>query len=196
MATTPASAASAPYGGIPSRIRKAVSPRCMCTGTQGAVASADFNNTTPGANTEIYVSEIMVPFPIASTGAAIFNGSDDTDNKKIAIYDVSGNIIASTAVTTTGTADTYQRMAWALEFITSATTGTAIVGPIYLDPGTYYLAVDYAATTSRFQTFVVGNFGAGKITSAVYATAFISTSLTIAPPTTFTTILGPVISLY
>lgn len=173
-----------------------MSPRLCHTGSQGAVATADFNNTTPGANTEIYVAEMAILTPVFSTGAAIFNGSDDTDNKKIAIYDSNGTIIASTAVTTTGTVDVYQRIAWALEFRTVPGVGTAIIGSLRLDPGTYFLAVDFASTTSRFQTFVVGNFGAGKITSAVYATAFITTSLTIAPPVTFTTILGPVISLY
>ncbi len=105
-------------------------------------------------------------------------------------------IIAATAVTTSGTADTVHNIPWAKEFQTSRTAGTSVTGPIEIPAGTYFLAVDFASTTSRFQTFVAGSFGAGKIISAVYATAFITTSLTITPPVTFTTILGPVIALY
>lgn len=184
------------YGGVPNKLRGLVSPRCFHTGTQGAALAADFNNTTPGATTEIYVAEMQVFFPCVSTGAAIFNGSDVTDNVKIGLFDVTGQLIVSTASTAGSGTDAYQLVPWAWEFVTSKTTATAISGPIYLSPGTYFIGTDYAGTTSRFQTFAVGCFGAGKITGAVFATAMISTSLTITPPVTFTTILGPVVSLY
>lgn len=182
----------------PSAVRQAgiVSPRLFHTGTHGPALAADFNNTTPGATTEIYVAEMLVHLPCFSTGAAIFNGSDVTDNVKIALYDATGQIIASTASTAGSGADAAQLVPWAWEFVTDKTTKTASVRPIELRAGTYFLAVDYAGTTSRFQTFVAGSFGAGKITGTVFATAFLTTSLTITPPVTFTTVLGPVISLY
>ena len=185
-----------PYGGRIAKYSNLISPRCIVSGTQGAALAADFNNTTPGATTEIYVSEMFVPVPVFATGLAVFNGSDVTDNVKLGIYDVTGQLIASTASTAGSGVDAYQRVAFAWEFQTSLTAATAITGPVFLSPGTYFVASDYAGTTSRFQTFAVGNFGAGKITGAVFSTAMISTSLTITPPTTFTTVLGPVISLY
>lgn len=174
------------------------SPRLFHTGTHGPALAADFNNTTPGANTEIYVAEMLVHLPCFTRGAAIFNGSDVTDNVKIGLYDASGKIICSTASTAGSGTDAVQLVAWAWEFLTSPTTptATAVTLPIELPAGTYYIGVDFASTTSRFQTFVAGSFGAGKITGAVFSTGMISTSLTIAPPTTFTTILGPVVSLY
>jgi uncharacterized membrane protein len=190
--------AAAPKLRNPVAVQSAVvaSPRMFHTGTHGPALAADFNNTTPGANTEIYVAEMLVHLPCFSTGAAIFNGSDVTDAVKIGLYNKAGQLVCSTASTAGSGTDAVQKVAWAWEFLTSATTATAVTGPVELPAGTYYIGVDFASTTSRFQTFVAGSFGAGKITGAVYATAMISTSLTITPPTTFTTILGPVVSLY
>lgn len=139
---------------------------------------------------------MLVHLPCFSTGAAIFNGSDVTDNVKIGLYDAQGQIVASTLSTTGAGADAVQKVPWAYEFLTSKTLATAIVGPVELPAGTYFIGIDFASTTSRFQTFVAGSFGAGKISGAVFSTAMISTSLNIAPPTTFTTVLGPVVSLY
>lgn len=195
MATTPASASAIRNNAVTHKSR-IITARLFHTGSQGAALAADFNNTTPGATTEIYVAEMYVPAPSYWTGLSIFNGSDVTDNVKLGLYDSLGQIIASTASTAGSGADAYQRVPFAWEFITSLTAATAIVAPLILQSGTYFAAVDFAGTTSRFQTFSVGNFGAGKITGAVFATAMISTSLTLAVPTTFTTVLGPVISGY
>lgn len=191
-------AAAAAHRSSPTAIRQSgiASPRLFHTGTHGPALAADFNNTTPGATTEIYVAEMLVHLPCFTTGAAVFNGSDATDNQKVALYNRYGQIIAATADTQSSGTDSIQLLPWAKEFQTSLTAGTTITGPVEIPAGTYYLALDFDGTTSRFQTFVAGSFGAGKITGAVYATAFITTSLTITPPTTFTTILGPVISLY
>lgn len=198
MATqsTTFAAAPMPPAGFPNNIRGTVSSRLFHTGTQGAALAADFNNTTPGATTEIYVAEMAVLWPCLTTGAAPFNGSDATDKTQVALFDVNGTILLSTADTQMSGTDAYQRIPWASEFITTPGTATAITKAVLLQPGTYYLAQNFNGTTSRFQTFAVGNFGAGKVTSAVYATAFHTTSLTLALPTTFTTVLGPVISLY
>lgn len=191
-------AAAAAKLSTPSAVRYSgrVSPRLFHTGSSPAQIAADFNNTTPGANTEIYVAEMLVSLPCFSTGASIFNGSDVTDNVKIGLYNSYGQIVCSTVSTAGSGTDAYQNVPWAYEFQTSKTALTAVTGPVELPAGTYFVGVDYASTTSRFQTFVVGSFGAGKISTTVFSTAMISTSLTIAPPTTFTTILGPVVSLY
>ncbi len=167
------------------------SPRCLSSGNSGAMDTANGNNSTP-ASTELYVAEMFIPFTVLLTGLAVFNGSDTTDNVKLALYDSAGNLLRATASTAGGTADTYQRIAFATDGLGAA--ATTLVVPT----GTYFVASCYASNTSRFNTFAVGNFGAGKITSLVFATNFAAagTALTITPPTTFTTLLGPIISPY
>jgi hypothetical protein len=168
------------------------SARPFHTGNQGAQLAADGNNSTP-ATTELYVAEIFIPCTVLATGIAVFNGSDTTDNVKAGIYDVNGVLLRATASTAGGTADSYQRIAFATDGAGAAATTIVLVGP-----ATYYIGTCYAGTTSRFNTFAVGNFGAGKITTLVFATNFAAagTALTITPPTTFTTALGPIASLY
>lgn len=160
------------------------SPRLCHTGGCPAAAAADFNNSTP-VITEIYLAEVFIPVAMTLTGIAHFNGSDVTDLVKSALFDAAGALIAKTAVAGTqasGT-DAYQRVPF---------TATVTV-----DPGTYYVACMYNGTTSRFNTHVTGNFGAGKLTGHVFATAFDTTALTgLTMPTTFTTALGPVATLY
>ncbi len=192
------SASPMPPGGFTTNLRGGVSARLIATGGAPAVDSAAGNNSTPVA-TEIYLTEIFVPIPVSVTGIAVFNGSDDTDNKKAALYDANGVIIASTASTASGTADTYHRLPFALLFtaVASAISGTSeTFTSLRLFPGTYYIGVDYASNTSRYNTHAVGTFGASKVTSAVFATAMITTSLIVTPPVTFTTNLGNIASLY
>lgn len=184
--------------GFSTNIRGSVSARLICTGGQPAQIAADGNNSTPVA-TEIYLGEIWVPAPVSVTGISVFNGSDVTDNIKVALYDSNGIILASSVSTVGSGTDAYQRVPFAYKFsaVTSATVGTsATFDRLFLQPGTYYIATDYASNTSRYNTFAVGNFGASKVTSAVFATAFITTSLIVAVPTTFTTNLANIASLY
>lgn len=185
--------AGASTGGIqPTLFGTLPSARTFATGGRGAMNTADGNNSTPVV-TELYVAEVFVPVSSTITGIAVFNGSDCTDNLKAGLYDASGTLLRGTATTAGGTADTYQRIAFATDGAGAAATTISLVGP-----ATYYIATCYVGTTSRFNTFAVGNFGAGKITSLVYATNFAAagTALTITPPTTFTTALGPIASLY
>lgn len=169
------------------------SPRHWNTGNQGAQLAADGNNSTP-VTTELYVAEVYVGATILVTGAALFAGSVNSDNFKIGLYDINGTLLRATASTAGNTtADAYQRAAFATDGVGAAATTLVLPGP-----ATYYLAVCFDGTTSRFNTFAVGNFGGGKITTLVYATNFAAagTALTITPPTTFTTALAPIICLY
>lgn len=168
------------------------SPRCWNTGGQGAQLAADGNNSTP-VSTELYVAEIYVGATCLVTGIAVFNGSDVTDNVKVGLYDVNGNLLRATASTAGSGTDAYQRVPFATGPLGAAATTIVLPGP-----GTYFVATCYAAGTSRFNTFAVGNFGAGKLTALVFATNFAAagTALTITPPTTFTTALGPIAGLY
>lgn len=181
-----------PPGGYSNKVPGAsASARILHTGTSGVVNTADGNNSTP-VITEVYLAEMFVPFPTVIQGLAFFAGSVNSDNIKLALFDAFGNIVCATASTAGNTtADAYQRVPIASEFQTSA--GVATAGTqAYLAPGTYFLGAILDGTTSRLNTFAVGNFGAGKVTGAVYATAFATTSLSLAVPTTFTTALGPI----
>lgn len=166
-----------PASGRSSAVRGTMSPRLIHTGGAPAAAAADFNNSTPVA-TETYMAEIYVPSQVHVKGVAVFMGSVNSDNIKVAILDPEGTVLGSTASTAGNTtADNYQ----------SIPLSTAID----LVAGTYYVAVQIDSNTTRLNTHVVGSFGGGKQTSTVYGTV---TGLT--PPVTFTTALAPVASLY
>lgn len=162
----------------PSDFGLSASPRNMSTGGNPAAVSTDFTDATPVA-TEVYIAEIFVPCSTTVTGFANFNGSVASGNIKVGIADVFGNVLATSASTAMSGTDAYQRVAF--------TTPLAIIGP-----GTYYVLLFVDNGTARVNTHVVGNFGAAKQTGQVYATGFTA----ITPPTTFTTALGPVGSLY
>lgn len=87
--------------------------------------------------------------------------------------------------------DAYQRVAFATDGSNVAATTIVLPGP-----ATYFVGAIFDGTTSRYNTHAVGNFGAGKLTGHVYATAFNTTALSVTVPSTFTTALGPIASLY
>lgn len=189
---TPAVAPSLPAGylAVP---RALISPRCIATGGNPATNAADYTNATPVV-TEIYIAELYVPAPTLIQGLAFFAGSVNSDNIKLGLYNALGTLLCATASTAGNTtADAYQRVPLAYEFSTGA--AVAAVQQL-LSPGTYYAAAILDGTTSRLNCHTVGAFGAGKLTGHVYATAFSTTGLSVTPPVTFTTALGPVISLY
>lgn len=175
-----------------SSAKSAPSARGFATGGRGAINTADGGNSTP-VSTELYVAEIFVPVSCLVTGIAVFNGSDVTDNVKAGLYNSAGTLLRGTASTAGAGADTYQLVPFATDGAGAAATTILLVGP-----GTYYIGTCYASNTSRYNTHQVGAFGAGKITTLVFATNFAAagTALTITPPTTFTTALGPIASLY
>lgn len=189
-------ASATPPAGFQSGFQQTVSPRLCFVGGHSAAHTADFISTAVGATTELRVGELFVPALCYSTGAAQFNGTTaTTDNSRLILWDNSGQIVASTAGALTANANVYQRFAWALEFQTSLTAGTAVTTPVRLLPGTYFLGQIQNGTTATPNMFEVGNFGAGMLV-AVYATAGITTSLTIAPPATFTTLQAVAGGLY
>lgn len=167
------------------------SPRLFHSGSAPAIISTDGVSAAVGATTELYVCEIFVPATCLVTGIAHFNGSNVTDDIKIGLYDKAGTLIRATATTQQSGADAYQLIPFATGPTGAAATTVELPGP-----ATYYIGECFDGTTSTLQTFGTGSFGAGKITGLVYATNFASTALTITPPTTFTTLLGTLNSLY
>ena len=183
-----------PPAGYPSNYRNYLSPRLFATGGNAATNAADFTNSTP-VITELYVAELAILGPTTTTGVAVFAGSVWSDSLKVGLFDANGVLLLSSATTAGNTtADAYQTFTWALDFRYNA-SGATFSGAAELSPGTYYIGVILNGTTSRLNTNTVGAFGAGKITGLTYSTALVSAALTITPPTTFTTALGPVASL-
>lgn len=155
---------------------KSFLPANCSTGSIPASVSTFGNDTTP-VITETYIAQVDVPHACTVTGIALFNGSVASGNIKAAIADSNGTVIGSTASTAMSGTDAYQRVAL------SATLD--LVG------GTYFVLQQIDNTTARVNTHTLGNFGASKKTGETYGTF-----TAITAPTTFTTAVGPVASLY
>lgn len=167
----------APAGGF------SVSPRnwATCDVASNAAASA-FTDQTPVA-TEVYAAEVFVPANATITGVAIRSGSVASGNVKVGLADSAGNVLkTSVSTAVAGAAGVYQRIAF---------SGGAYAA---VGPATYYVLTFFDNTTVRASAHTQGNCGAGKLTGQTYATGFVSNASLA--PTTFTTALGPVASLY
>jgi hypothetical protein len=176
-----------PTGGIAATGGFAASPRLVHTGNEPAIATTSGVNSANNSANTIYLAECFVPCNMSVTGAALFNGTAVAGNVKMILYSLTG--------TTTGT-----KVAQSASTAVSGTTGYQLVpftgGPIaVLGPATYFIGAIFDDTTNDLRSHVVGSFGAGTYsTSVVYATDSTLTPVTL--PTTFTTAVGPIASLY
>lgn len=172
-----------PTGGVAAAGGFSASPRLCHTGGMGVTVSTDGTNLS-AVVTELYVAEVFIPANCTVTGASVFWGDATEGNAKVCLFDSAGTRVAISASTDISgyTADSYgSRIAFSSTYAAKG-------------PATYYLGVICDSSSNRINTHVLGNFGAGKITSLVYATE--SGYATITPPTTFTTGLGPIATLY
>jgi microcystin-dependent protein len=178
----PAAALPAYGGGVPAASGYTVSPRCLHTGNNPATAGTDGTNLD-AVVTELYVCEVFIPSNVTLTGVAPFWGGATNGNAKVALFNSAGTRVALSASTNVSghTVDDYTRIAFSATY--------AAVGP-----ATYYVGIICDDNTHDLNTHVIGNFGAGKITGLVYATEAGYASITV--PTTFTTGLGPIATLY
>lgn len=156
------------------------SPRCNHTGGTPAIA------TTSGTNldivvTELYVCEVFIECLKTITGVAIFNGTAVAGNVKVMLFDSSGTRVAISATTAASGTTAFQRVPFSATYAAKG-------------PATFFVGVMGDNSGGDIRTHVVGNFGAGKITGLVYATESGYASITL--PTTFTTGLGPLATLY
>jgi hypothetical protein len=127
------------------------------TGGTGATAAAAGTDTTPVV-TETYYCEVFIPHNTTLTGLSVLNGTAVSGNIKVGLANSAGAVVASSASTTAGSGtNAYQSIAFSTTY--------AAVGP-----AKYFALVQYAATTARYRVHVVGNFGAGKVTSETYGT--------------------------
>ncbi len=178
----PAAALPAYGGGVPAASGYTVSARCLHTGANPATAAGDGFNLD-AVITELYVAEVFIPSNVTLTGVAPFWGAATNGFAKVMLFNSAGTRVALSATTDVSghTADDYTRIAFSATY--------AAVGP-----ATYYVGIICGDATHDLNTHVVGNFGAGKIESLVYATEAGYASITV--PTTFTTGLGPIATLY
>jgi hypothetical protein len=155
---------------------------CHSGGVPATISSQGTDLTVVA--TELYVCEVFIPANMTVTGMAVMWGTATEGNAKVMLFNSSGTRLAISATTDVSayTADSYgSRIAFVTPY--------AAVGP-----ATYYIGVIADSTSNRINTHVLGNFGAGKIESLVYATESGYASITV--PTTFTTGLGPIATLY
>jgi hypothetical protein len=175
---TTVTGAVTPTGGVAAAGGFALSPRGCHTGGASAMATADGSDATP-VNTETYIAEVFVPYNCTVTGIAVFNGSVASGNITVKLANSSGVPVGTQSASTamSGT-DTYQLIPLGATY--------AAVGP-----ATYLVLMQVDNSTARINCHTVGVFGASKKTSEVYGTF-----TTVTPPTTFTTALGPIATLY
>lgn len=178
--TVAASGAITPTGGVAAAGGYSVSCRNFMTLNEPAIA------TTSGTNldivvTETYRAEIFVPATCSSTGIAVFNGTAVAGNLTAYLITSAGAQVGAVLTASTAASGTtaYQLIPW---------TG----GPFNIvGPATYYLAVQGNNSGGDLRTHVLGVGGADKQTSTVYGTLTVA-----AAPTTFTTGLGVIATLY
>lgn len=136
---------------------------------------------------KLFFSQILVESNSLSTGACILNGSGaGTDSYIFALWDATGKLVANTAlagVASSG-ASLLQCIAWV--------TPTILTGP-----NTYFIGVQGNGTTAaQFSAYKTGGAPTGYLTGSQTGGSF-GTILNIATiPTTFTTAVGPYMSLY
>jgi len=144
--------------------------------------STDGTDATPGTTT-VYVAQVFIPVNCTLTGAAVMNGSAQTDKMILALFNSAGTALASTALAGTASsgADAFQEIAFTA---TEAVTG----------PATYWIGLYVNGTTLRYNAIPAlgGGCGlAGSVDTQVFGTVS-----DITPPTTFTADVGPISYVY
>jgi hypothetical protein len=141
--------------------------------------------TAAGASTEMYCTQVNLPFSKLLTGLKVLNGTTVGTNKfQVMLYDSGGKLLANSAAAgaTTANASTYQAVAF--------TTPFYAVGPT-----AYFGCFTLNGTTDTVRHLVTSadqGLLAGKITGLTFGTAPAS----ITPPSSFTTALGAYLELY
>lgn len=177
------SGALTPTGGVASAGGFAFSPRVTAeTCAQGAISTTTPGTDTTPVNTETYIAEAFMPANGTVTGVALFNGSAAAGNVKISL----ANAVSGVPIAAAVTASTAQSGTAAYQLIPFAAPYAAV------GPATYLVLVQFDTnTTPRFRTHAIGTCGASKKTGETYGTF-----TTVTPPTTFTTAVGPMATLY
>lgn len=132
---------------------------------------------------KIYFSALEVDFNMLATGACVLNGATPAGNVIVALYDMTGTLVANstTAGTAAGTLNQYQCIAF--------TSPVALLGP-----NQYFLAAQ-ASSTNTFDLYAAGAAHSSFPTAS--QTGVFGTLAPLNPvPTTFTALAGPLMTLY
>lgn len=171
--------ATTPTGGIAASGGFSIAPNLVHTGAWKPLAITDGSSVTC-TNTTTYVAQLFVPANATITGVAIVNAAAVAGNITVGLADSTGAPITAAQSASTAQSGTaaYQRIPFASPY---AATG----------PATYYLQLQCSNGSATFRAHTVGDFRTTTQTSGTYGTIIAFT-----PPTTFTTAVGPVASLY
>lgn len=149
-----------------------------------AYASLETAGTAAGAATEIYCTEVDLPYNMLLTGIKVLNGTTVGTNKHFGIlYDAGGKVLANSATAgiTTAGASTYQALAF--------TTKYYAVGP-----ARYFACDGLNGTTDTIRHAITGtndNIVGGAVTGQTFGTA-----AAVTVPSTFTTAKAPYFQVY
>lgn len=149
-----------------------------------AYTSVNGTGTAPSA-TVMNCTEVFLPYNKLLTGIGLLNGTTvGTDNHLVALYDSTGNLIANSAVAgvLAASASTYQQI--------SFTTKYYAVGP-----AAYFACLQSNGTTATIRMIVTGTQDT-YLTKGVTAQTFGTVPATFTVPTTFTTAVGPYVTLF
>jgi hypothetical protein len=149
-----------------------------------ALTALETNGTAPSANTQIYCTELDLPFSLYVQGLAVLNGTTvGTDKHWVILYDAAGAVLANsaTAGATTSGASTYQKF--------------NLVSPYFaVGPARYFACMGTNGTTDTIRHAATGtndNILGGAVTGQVFGTA-----AAITVPSTFTTVKAPYFMAY
>jgi len=169
-----------PTGGVAAAGGYSVSPRTFHSGGVAASSSTMGTDTTP-ATTTTYICEVFIPANCTVTGVAVLLGSAAAGNMTVGLADSSGAPIAA-AVSASTTAGSTPAIFLRIPFsVAYAAKG----------PATYWITVQTDNTSNRLRTHAWGNFGTTTQTGGTYGIR-----VSFSPPTTFTTNVGPICTLY
>jgi hypothetical protein len=149
-----------------------------------ALTALETAGTAPSANTEIYCTELDLPFSMMLTGIASLNGTTvGSDKHWVILYDAGGNVLANSAAAgaTTSGASTYQKFNFTSKFYA-------------VGPARYFGCVGTNGTTDTIRhaiTAVNDNILGGTITAQVFGTA-----AAITAPSSFTTAKAPYLAVF
>lgn len=146
--------------------------------------SLNSTGTAPSA-TVMNCTEIQLPYSKLVTGLGILNGTAiGTDNHLVALYDATGNLVANSAVAgvLAATASEYQQISFTSKYY--------LVGPAQ-----YFGCMQSNGTTATVRMLVT-QVQDTFLTKGVTAQTFGTVPATITVPTTFTTAVGPYLSIF
>ena len=151
--------------------------------SMGPTPLSGTNSSAAPVAGSIYYSQVFVTHDRIAKGIVVLNGATvGTDTLIFALYDAQGNLLASTAATTSAGTSILQAIAFAT--------------PIEISGGrSYFIAVQSNGTTALFQKYITGQvpptYQAGSLTGTAG-----TIPATIAFAGTFTTATGPIGGIY